>query len=274
MATVDHDGLDGTFRAPRARPAPTLRPVPVLVPAPVPVPVQREVQLAPRTRVSKRAFDRGSTLLLANTVGSPATVAEAPTRILEHEPPPPLRRPASPYPMAVAAGLAVCAMVGVWRYVLFPHRHARPLRVVAQVVAQPPVRSPAPPPKLIVTPLPVPLEDAPVPVTFEHNQEEARIDEAAFTLFRQTLGERCSGRMLILTGHTCERGDEDDNRRVGLARADSVRRRLIDYGVEESRLDVRSAGSAMPIASNRSSAGRRQNRRVTITCQPAPTEVP
>jgi len=44
-----------------------------------------------------------------------------------------------------------------------------------------------------------------------------------------------------------------------------VRRFLLESGVERSRIEALAVGEARPMASNRSQAGRGQNRRVAIT---------
>jgi outer membrane protein OmpA-like peptidoglycan-associated protein len=71
--------------------------------------------------------------------------------------------------------------------------------------------------------------------------------------------------ILEIQGHTDSRGSEASNRRLGLARAESVRRYLSQrHGIPPARLEVISLGSAAPIADNSSPEGRARNRRVTI----------
>lgn len=71
--------------------------------------------------------------------------------------------------------------------------------------------------------------------------------------------------ILEIQGHTDSRGSEASNRRLGLARAESVRRYLSQrHGIPPARLEVISLGSAAPVADNSSPEGRARNRRVTI----------
>ncbi len=65
-----------------------------------------------------------------------------------------------------------------------------------------------------------------------------------------------------IEGHTDNVGDEASNERLAQKRADSVRRYLIDQGVDGARLRAVGVGELRPIASNTTSAGREMNRRV------------
>jgi OOP family OmpA-OmpF porin len=67
----------------------------------------------------------------------------------------------------------------------------------------------------------------------------------------------------VIEGHTCSIGTEQYNLKLSQKRADSVIRRLIDEGVESTRLEAKAYGESMPIADNKTAAGRRKNRRVT-----------
>ena len=55
-----------------------------------------------------------------------------------------------------------------------------------------------------------------------------------------------------------------DNRELSLARANQVRRYLVSQGISEDLLSVEGFGEAKPIASNKTEAGKAQNRRVEI----------
>jgi outer membrane protein OmpA-like peptidoglycan-associated protein len=71
--------------------------------------------------------------------------------------------------------------------------------------------------------------------------------------------------VLELHGHTDSTGDEARNRRLGLARADAVRRYLeARHRIPLARMEMISSGSSMPIADNASPEGRACNRRVTV----------
>ncbi len=74
---------------------------------------------------------------------------------------------------------------------------------------------------------------------------------------------------VVIEGHSDALGASAFNRRLSSWRAEAVRRSLIAWGVAPERLTVRALGAAQPIASNRTAAGRRQNRRVEITFENA-----
>jgi flagellar motor protein MotB len=60
-----------------------------------------------------------------------------------------------------------------------------------------------------------------------------------------------------------------DNRELSLARANQVRRYLVSQGISESLVAVEGFGESKPIASNKTEAGKAQNRRVEIILHPA-----
>lgn len=87
---------------------------------------------------------------------------------------------------------------------------------------------------------------------------KARLDEIAGLL-------KDDPRTLTIVGHTDNVGKPEANRYLSELRAKSVRQYLVDKGVAADRLKARGAGSAKPIASNKTEAGRAQNRRIDIT---------
>jgi len=72
------------------------------------------------------------------------------------------------------------------------------------------------------------------------------------------------GRVVVIDGHTDTVGSSDYNHALGMERAKAVRAALVREGVESSRITIRSLGEQNPVASNDTSAGRRDNRRVQI----------
>lgn len=68
--------------------------------------------------------------------------------------------------------------------------------------------------------------------------------------------------MLSIGGHTDDVGSEEYNQVLSEKRAGSVRRYLIEHGVEESRIASKGYGKTMPIADNTTVEGRALNRRV------------
>jgi outer membrane protein OmpA-like peptidoglycan-associated protein len=66
-------------------------------------------------------------------------------------------------------------------------------------------------------------------------------------------------------GHTDNTGSAAVNKRLSAARAEAVRQYLISKGVAADRLTAAGFGPSKPIASNKTAAGRAQNRRVELT---------
>ena len=63
-------------------------------------------------------------------------------------------------------------------------------------------------------------------------------------------------------GHTDDRGNDQFNLELSERRAASVKRFLIEHGVEPERLESQGFGETRPVESNKSSKGRAKNRRV------------
>ena len=70
---------------------------------------------------------------------------------------------------------------------------------------------------------------------------------------------------LEIEGHTDNVGDKITNEKIGLARADAVKRYLYEqYQIPLHKMNVISYGKDKPVAPNKTKAGRAQNRRVVI----------
>jgi outer membrane protein OmpA-like peptidoglycan-associated protein len=70
---------------------------------------------------------------------------------------------------------------------------------------------------------------------------------------------------LEIEGHTDSIGDKTTNERIGLARAEAVKRYLYEqYQIPLHKMNVISYGKDKPVAPNKTKAGRAQNRRVVI----------
>jgi len=70
---------------------------------------------------------------------------------------------------------------------------------------------------------------------------------------------------LEIEGHTDNVGDKATNERIGLARADAVKRYLYEqYQVPLHKMNIISYGEDKPVAPNKTREGRAQNRRVVI----------
>jgi outer membrane protein OmpA-like peptidoglycan-associated protein len=71
-------------------------------------------------------------------------------------------------------------------------------------------------------------------------------------------------RKIVVAGHTDSRGSSSSNRRLSLARAESVRAFLVNSGVSPDRISASGRGEDEPVADNRTAEGRANNRRVEI----------
>ena len=67
-----------------------------------------------------------------------------------------------------------------------------------------------------------------------------------------------------IQGHTDAVGPEEYNYKLGMERAESVRRYLSEAGIPLHRISVISYGEERPVADNHNKTGRSQNRRVVI----------
>jgi outer membrane protein OmpA-like peptidoglycan-associated protein len=70
---------------------------------------------------------------------------------------------------------------------------------------------------------------------------------------------------IVIEGHTDNVGNANANRKLSLARAESVKKYLVKKGVEASRLEARGYGPDRPLLSNKTARGRAANRRVAFT---------
>jgi outer membrane protein OmpA-like peptidoglycan-associated protein len=80
---------------------------------------------------------------------------------------------------------------------------------------------------------------------------------------------------LRIEGHTDRSGNAAKNQPLSQARAEAVRRYLIDAGIDGARLEAVGFGSSRPVASNATKKGRALNRRSEfIIVDRAPASVP
>lgn len=97
---------------------------------------------------------------------------------------------------------------------------------------------------------------------------KATIQSRSFTMLDQiarVIQQHPEIELVIIEGHTDNVGNAEGNRRLSLARAESVRDYLLSRGVEGSRLAAKGYGPDRPIAPNDTPEGRAANRRVAFT---------
>ena len=88
--------------------------------------------------------------------------------------------------------------------------------------------------------------------------------KARLTEFAQKLKTDNKNVYLEIQGHTDATGSPEANRRLGEERAEAVRRFMNEQGVALNRMITISYGPDSPVASNKTRAGRAQNRRVVV----------
>ena len=102
-------------------------------------------------------------------------------------------------------------------------------------------------------------------ITFDTNKSNIKPNfYSTLNKVAQTLAEDNKSAILV-TGYTDNTGNDSINNPLSQARAQSVKNYLAGQGISGSRIDAQGLGSANPIASNTTPAGREQNRRVEIT---------
>ncbi len=104
-----------------------------------------------------------------------------------------------------------------------------------------------------------PLE--PVRITF--NAGATKPDDEAYARLA-TLVRRAQGAKLLVVGHSDAEGNRATNHRLALLRAERVGAALQALGVAAGAISIEADDSDAPVATNRTLAGRRQNRRADV----------
>lgn len=78
-----------------------------------------------------------------------------------------------------------------------------------------------------------------------------------------------TGETIGIVGHTDNVDDEPYNMKLGQSRADFVRDRLVQYGVDRNKITTASNGENSPESTNATAEGRRINRRAVVTLNQA-----
>jgi len=106
--------------------------------------------------------------------------------------------------------------------------------------------------------------DIPSDISFDTNRYDIKPDfRSILDQFATGLQDNAATRVAII-GHTDSTGSDAINNPLSVNRAASTRAYLVARGVAASRISIDGRGSAEPVASNDTSSGRAQNRRVEI----------
>lgn len=175
---------------------------------------------------------------------------------------------------AVMSGAGECVRTGTWE------KTDATEQCDPDLLPKPePVVEPEPPPP----PAPIPVietitlsadanfafdKDEPLPGSRENVRRVADQIQALDTLDQITV-----------TGHTDSIGTETYNQDLSERRAASIKRLLVENGIDDNLITTRGLGESNPVTSNETKAGRAQNRRVEVeirgakrTLEQAPTE--
>ncbi|WP_437626263.1 OmpA family protein [Sorangium sp. So ce1151] len=88
--------------------------------------------------------------------------------------------------------------------------------------------------------------------------------EAVLAEVRDVIAEHPEWVKIEVSAHTDSAGNARFNETLSAARAESVRRWLVEKGIAAERLVAKGYGASQPLADNKSAAGREKNRRVQL----------
>ena len=106
-------------------------------------------------------------------------------------------------------------------------------------------------------------------INFPHASDEM-LSNAKLNAYLDDLVMRLksTNEKVLLVGHTDSSAGSARNMSLGLLRANAIKNLLTGKGLSAERITTQSKGETAPIASNDTSEGRRQNRRVELTIIP------
>ena len=103
-------------------------------------------------------------------------------------------------------------------------------------------------------------------LTIHYNVNSSVIRDISFEKLTKMIAfmKKNSNFKALLYGHTSSEGTKLNNQILSEKRALSIRKYLIEQGIQSSRISVYGRASTQPIASNETKEGREENRRVEI----------
>lgn len=101
-------------------------------------------------------------------------------------------------------------------------------------------------------------------INFDTNEHD--IDENFYSTLDHNIDTLLNNNNVVIKiiGHTDSVGNEKNNKILSLKRAEAVKKYLVKRRVFADRIAIEGYGEKYPIASNRTMAGRAQNRRIEI----------
>ncbi len=135
-----------------------------------------------------------------------------------------------------------------------------------------------PPPPPVVAPPPVAPVTPPPPPPAPTSEKVSFAADALFDFDKAILKAEGKAKMddmvskmkginlevIIAVGHTDSIGTDEYNQKLSIRRAEAVKAYLQGKGIEANRIYTEGKGEKQPVADNKSTAGRAQNRRVEI----------
>ena len=92
--------------------------------------------------------------------------------------------------------------------------------------------------------------------------DEAEFAYANFDPFLLAVEYALQGKMVLVEGHTDDRGGEDHNLQLSMKRVRQIETLMHDIGVSEEQVSVIGYGESMPKHDNSTEEGRQKNRRI------------
>ncbi len=102
---------------------------------------------------------------------------------------------------------------------------------------------------------------------FPFNSAEPKLSKSASKYFKKITHwlEASTDNKIVLTGHTDSIGSKKTNYKLGLQRANIIKKMLIKLGAPKAQIKVSSKGENKPLKTNKTKIGRKKNRRVELT---------
>lgn len=104
-------------------------------------------------------------------------------------------------------------------------------------------------------------------ITFDVNKADIKEESMAEINRIKTLMEKNPELRYEVQGHTDSTGSPEANQRLSEKRAEAIVSKLVELGVDASRLTAVGKGQYSPVADNATEEGRAQNRRVVFVAK-------